>query len=382
MMKRKPTPSETSQAATSALKAETTAVQENVRSVKALSNATADIQQKVEAYRKSLSGADRQEQLNPRESFTRNVLSTLPPGDGANIKVRNYEAKLLRELAAETRALNTEKEKELSLYEKLAKAAVQQLLEANEKLVDSYRLLRTTLIENQEEQAALNDFWQRAAEGVDAYESNIKTLIPSVVNSTDAEKAYTAAINDNIDIIDLYLEGEKETETQRERAIRAYKEAQAALKAQEIAYLNTSHAAAESDIRTEKLSVTLDKTTGDISKATATLRDFDDAFRRQTAMEQFRETLPDLKKGLQGLSHELGTVEKQIRKIAASSDNLETFTNNLQLSSPRGRARLFWARLGYNRARCGLRGCRRLGNRTHRRTPFGSYHPHCRPPKR
>ena len=84
-------------------------------------------------------------------------------------------------------------------------AASLKSADAAKQLLKELRLYRETIIETRDEQASLNDFWRRAAEGVDTYKNSLETVIPSVNDLSIDISALTQAIDANLSVMDAHI---------------------------------------------------------------------------------------------------------------------------------------------------------------------------------
>ena len=258
--------------------------------------------------------------------------------------VANYTTKITE--------LNTELGKKAEVTAKSAEAdenaaaVVDEVLDAYVKQTELARQARENLDKLSEAQEILNTFWQVASGQLEDYASQVQIIVPSVINLTEAEKAYTDAIVENNAIIALALFGETKQITSRERAIEVYKQAEREIKAYETANLNASQAVAESDARIQAFNNTAIAADADINAATERLRDFDEAFqgpvatipRLTSAMQRFTGTLADLDASpvLENLPQQIIAARREAELLASSVRSIDTFADSVQLTSPGG----------------------------------------------
>ena len=98
----------------------------------------------------------------------------------------------------------TESARLAAIVQKVLQESYTQSADAAGQLASELKLLRETVTENESAQERLNEFWQAASGQLEDYSSSIETVIPVLVNATEAEDAFTASIASNIETLNEF----------------------------------------------------------------------------------------------------------------------------------------------------------------------------------
>ena len=187
----------------------------------------------------------------------------------------------------------------------------------------------------------LNDFWRAASGGLAGYSESLETTLSSIVNLVKEEQALADAIESNVALISVAVDGEQEKQTALEAARAAYMRAEEATRAYEVSLLNSSVAAQESEDRIQGVARAI--ANADFRRAAAELRDFDDAFRLSevtiprvnSEMERFTGTLPDASRSIRDTTLALRNLSQEAQSAAREAEFLNASFSALDAFDPR-----------------------------------------------